>query len=223
VLLSRAVDGTLSNAEWSALEAHAATHPALWRELCLLHRDDLALRAALAHATTTRAPGTTTSDTSAPLRLALEADAHQPSHNSSANSARAWMGWAAAAVFGLVAAISLSSRTGPLQTTLLDTHANVQIADQQGTQSASLLPSFSLSQALQRATPEQLLSSYIAQGREQGSVFGVHPERVVLHTTPLEDGKGLEVYYIRPIIERAHINALTPITPTQRNPNPGSL
>jgi hypothetical protein len=76
-----------------------------------------------------------------------------------------------------------------------------------GTQAAGLGGFLNLDEALDAATPQQLLGRYVQSGREQGSVFGVMPERVVLHSTPLEDGKGYEVYFVRQIVERAHVPA----------------
>lgn len=200
LLLSRAVDGTLSDAQWASLEAKAQHDPALWRELCLLHRDDLAVRARVQQ---------TTELTTTQQALVLASHA-EPS------SARAWMGWAAAAVLGLVAAISISRGGGPLGGTLggtlagsgpivQDMRANAGPAG--GTQTAGLGSFLNLDDALNAATPQQLLGRYVQSGREQGSVFGVMPERVVLHSTPLEDGKGYEVYFVRQIVERAHVPA----------------
>jgi hypothetical protein len=187
LLLSRAVDGTLSDAQWASLEAKAQHDRALWRELCLLHRDDLAVRARVQQTTEL----TTTQQ---PLVLASHAE---PS------STRAWMGWAAAAVLGLVAAISISQGGGPLGSG----GAMLNQGPAGGTQAAGLGGFLNLDEALNAATPQQLLGRYVQSGREQGSVFGVMPERVVLHSTPLEDGKGYEVYFVRQIVERAHVPA----------------
>ncbi len=52
-------------------------------------------------------------------------------------------------------------------------------------------------------TAGDALQQYLDLGKESGEVVGELPSGIVLEKTPLTDGSGYEVLYIRPIIERA--------------------
>jgi len=92
-----------------------------------------------------------------------------------------WGGWAAAAV--LVVAWSVGVRPP----------APNPAANPAGPVEASLLPS--------SWTPEQAFDRYVDAGQKSGQVVRELPDRVVYDTRPLESG-GLEVFYIRQVLER---------------------
>jgi hypothetical protein len=183
-LMSLAVEGRLSDAQWAQLEALAKAQPALWRELCLSHRDDLALRAGVAAAST-----------NLPALAFEDEPVREPTHTLF-SARRAWMGWAAAAMLGLVALVQFTSRGGP--TPIFDHAPTATQNNQAGIGS-------SLTGALANLSSDDLLNQYVQTGREEGTVFGVLPERVVLQSTPMTDGAGYEVVYLRQIVERVQV------------------
>ncbi|GIK20322.1 MAG: hypothetical protein DYG93_05250 [Leptolyngbya sp. PLA2] len=90
----------------------------------------------------------------------------------------AWGGWA------LAAGLALAAFIGPRQA-------------RHGTdgQNASLVPGL-----VRINTPQDALDAYYNRGQADGTVLGELPERIVLQTTPVENG--LEVIYVRQIVER---------------------
>lgn len=100
---------------------------------------------------------------------------------------RAWGGWAAAAAILLVWFTGLPSPTAT-QTTLNGSM-----------NSAGLGPNPA---ALVNATPDQAFEQYIDSGRDAGKVLGVVPNRTVIDSRPTPDGTGIEVVYLRQIMER---------------------
>lgn len=200
-LISRAVEGGLSDAEWAELEAAAGKHPGMWRELCLAHRDDLSLRA-----------GVAAMSAALPLQQASvrEEDEDQgdgrgayrlPARAAGWVTTRAWAGWAAAAVFGLVAAAQMSQRAAT-QPLLMTQPAATSAGNTAGLGSGL---GSGLEDALRSLSSRDLLTQYVQNGREQGTVYGVLPERVLLRSTPLADGAGYDVLYVRQIVERAQV------------------
>lgn len=163
------------------LEKLAASDGTVWRELAQAQRDSALMSAAVERAAA-RAE-------TVPLP---EADTFQFESQSPAwlGRARGWLGWAAAAVL-LVAFVG--------------THAG---SNQQNTggNTASLLPVFSSSSI--DTQPEVHLDRYLEKGHEAGSVVGEMPERVIVRTVDLGEGKGYEVYYLRQIMEKRTLPSL---------------
>ncbi len=56
------------------------------------------------------------------------------------------------------------------------------------------------------ASPEEALRAYFDQGAKEGRVLGEVSEPVVLQYAPAADGSGIEVVYVRQIIERAIVD-----------------
>jgi hypothetical protein len=54
-------------------------------------------------------------------------------------------------------------------------------------------------------SPEDALQAYKTLGGREGTVLGEMPDRVMVQSSPLSEGQGFEVIYIRQIIERRHI------------------
>jgi hypothetical protein len=52
------------------------------------------------------------------------------------------------------------------------------------------------------ATPEDALQAYKTLGGREGTVLGEMPDRVMVQSSPLSEGQGFEVIYIRQIVER---------------------
>lgn len=94
-----------------------------------------------------------------------------------------WTGWAAAAVLAL--AMFVVPRT-----------------NQSGTSTAG--PTLTS----EEQTPDAVLDSYLAKGKDAGRVIRQLPEFVVLESAPAADGKGYEVVYLRQIVERARVESV---------------
>jgi len=107
---------------------------------------------------------------------------HAAGHGSPAPAARFnWLGWAAAAAVAILA-VTVRLPDGGSGTA--------------ATQGASVLPTGAFD------TPEEALDHYLTVGREQGRVVEAWPEPVVLETRQLPDQPGVEVVYLRQILER---------------------
>lgn len=51
-------------------------------------------------------------------------------------------------------------------------------------------------------SPEDALQTYVSRGQDAGSVVGLVPEPRIVETRSLPDGSGVEVLYVREILER---------------------
>ena len=97
----------------------------------------------------------------------------------------AWGGWAAAA---LVALVFVTDRAGMMRPS----------SAVPGMQTAGL------------ALPD-ILNQYIDQGKKDGSVVGELPDKIVLDSTKISDGR-TEILYVRQIVERAQVDDLYRLT-----------
>ena len=91
----------------------------------------------------------------------------------------AWGGWIAAGLLVLV-----MNRAGPIA-------GNDPVGNQAGLSLA----------------PADYLSNYLSSGKREGSVVGEMPRKLLLDTTPAEDG-GTYVLYVRQIVERMKVDDL---------------
>lgn len=57
-------------------------------------------------------------------------------------------------------------------------------------------------------SPDQALDSYLEQGKAVGRVVRQEPGLVILDTKPINDGKNIEILYLRQIVERAVVDNL---------------
>ncbi|MBI1190229.1 MAG: hypothetical protein GC200_06045 [Tepidisphaera sp.] len=186
ILISRVIDGRSSDAEWAELEAAAGKNPDVWRDLALAQRDDRALRGAVEEATRPHE----TADLSAEE---LHAAAVRRSAHTLSDRARlvaTWGGWVAAA--GIAIAVA-------------GQHQVASPAGVPGVQSAS--------GPLSLGSAADALNAYLAKGKQEGLVQGQLPDKKLLNVTPLPDGKGYEVTYLRQIVEKARIDNLYRPTP----------
>ena len=91
-----------------------------------------------------------------------------------------WGGWAMAAGLGLMWALGInplvSSTGGPVAGPVAG----------QGVELA----------------PDDALAQYLSKGREAGRVIREVPDRVVVRAEPIDDGRRVEVFYLRQILER---------------------
>ena len=93
-----------------------------------------------------------------------------------------WSGWAVAALVALAWVSGLS---------------NVR---SNGTMNASFVPS--------TLTAAEHLENYYTQGRREGRVFDEVPEKILVQTRPSPTGDGVEIIFIRQILERTTLPGL---------------
>jgi hypothetical protein len=98
-----------------------------------------------------------------------------------ARQVASWSGWAAAAALAL--AFLGRAQIGP---------------SGPGSQAASILPF---------ATADQAYEQYLAQGKKEGKVLGEMPQRVLVDTVQMPDGR-LRVVFLRQIIEQKTLDEL---------------
>ncbi len=185
VLIARVVDGEATQVEWDRLCLEAQRQPALWRELAESQREQSALVAAVGRV------------------LAAADEVEAPAHelgtiqfHRRVRSFASWGGWAVAA---LVALTAIGPRLGLMP----------MGGSSQGGK-ADLLPiSVGESDLLLRdPAPRDVLAAYYNRGMQRGTVLGEMPERVLIGTRPVANGKGVEVVYIRQIMEREVVPGL---------------
>lgn len=183
VLIARVVDGEATQAEWDRLCLEAQRQPALWRELAESQREQSALVAAVGRV------------------LAAADEVEAPAHelgtiqfHRRARSFASWGGWAVAA---LVALTALGPRFGLLS-------SSGPTAGVPGT----LQPVNDSDLLLRDPAPKDVLAAYYNRGMQRGTVLGEMPERVLVGTRPAVNGQGVEVVYIRQIMEREVVPGL---------------
>ena len=182
VAVSRMVDGVASRADVSVIDAEELARPGAWRQVALSQRLDAALVAEVGFvvASADRA-GLVVADEGVG-RLKDGVDAASQRFRRRVGLGAAWAGWAAAAVVAL-------SAFGP----------GSGVKDSGGSVNTATAPILSAAEAL---------SDYLSKGRNNGTVIGELPKKVLVDTSPAADGKGYEVIYIRQIMERAHVDDL---------------
>ncbi len=175
LLISRAVDGRTSAAEWVLLELAAAQDPGVWRRLAQAHRDQALLVKGVSRAV----------DVSDHIELPtpLEAERHASEGRSVLGRVRTWGGWAAAAM--LVIAFVMQTRQGPSPSTTMPQSKPTE---------AGLLVSAA-----------DAFKTYLDKGKEEGRVLGEVPDQVLVDSRPAENGNGYDVVYVRQVVERARV------------------
>lgn len=171
ILITRVLDGEATPEDWSAFRAMAARDAAVWADLADAQQDRADLASAVAEAIA--------------VADAVEAPVHRHAGerlNARIRTGAAWLGWVAAAAFGVGAFVGgPGPSTGP------------------GVQQAGLFPI---------ATPEDAMQIYLDKGQESGSVLGEWPDRVLLSSEPAPDGDGYHVVYLRQLVERQRVDNL---------------
>ncbi len=178
-LIGRVIDGEASESDWQSLRALAQADPSVWSDLTATQRQHELL------ADMVDEVGTIADGVEIPAgELMTPAERFQRKMD----GVRAWGGWAAAAAVvlvwftGLPAPIAGGEGAAPTQ--------------------ASLVPTPVIA-----STPDEALSRYLDAGREAGTVIGVMPDKRVIESRPLADGSGVEVLYVRQILEREFVPA----------------
>src|SRR5262245_20793344 len=180
ILITRAVDGQASQADWAALESLAQREPGVWRDLAMAQRDHQLLSAAVG-----RAVGVAGS---VEVPSLSEAGVEPPGARAMflrTRTVATWGGWAAAAA---VALAFVANRAG----------------QNQPPQMAGAGPAIT--------TAADALSRYLDQGKQEGTVIGEVPGRVLVDTSKAPDGNGYTVIYLRQIVERTHVPDLYKIS-----------
>jgi hypothetical protein len=116
-------------------------------------------------------------------RITLPASAEmQPPTHLRLNRLGAWTGWAAAAIIMIIAAIEYRTPTpaGPGQMSGLGT----TLVNDRTTSAADAW------------------KDYLTLGKEDGTVLGEMPGRVLVESRPVPQGEGFEVIFIRQVMER---------------------
>ncbi len=183
ILISRAIDGDATAAEWDELSARADANPTIWSDLAATLREHGAFgRAvnagvAVADSIEMPAPGITPTVRSAATRP-------RPAALSRLGG---WSGWAIAAVltFAWVGGVLNLVRTNPAST---------------GTGSAQ--PLTNNAGFGDGTTAADLLQAYLDKGRQEDFVIAEVPEHVLIETRPSGTGRGYELLYLRQILER---------------------
>lgn len=116
-------------------------------------------------------------------RVGVDSHRHQMDLSRRLSIAGAWGGWLAAAAVGLAWTVGVpagsdgSSAIGSVVPTPGPEYVRIE-------------------------SPEDALRTYLDRGRDDGSVLGLVSDPRVLETRTLPDGSGVEVLYVREIVER---------------------
>lgn len=180
-LISRVIDGEATEQDWTALRSLAQSDPSVWTDLTATQRQHEALADAV------EAVGMIADGVEIPEGELLSP--HERFQRRM-DGVRAWGGWAAAAAILLVWFTGLPSPTA--------THSPLNGRGGPGASTAGLVPVVSSGEQ----TPDQAFERYIDAGRDAGTVLGVVPNRTVIDSRPTPDGSGIEVVYLRQIMER---------------------
>lgn len=183
LIVSHMLDGEATAAEWAEFETLAAAEPKLWRDLAQSQRDAGALRGALA------AAGAVADRVALPTADRAPEIHIYPHPQLRLNRFGAWTGWAAAAIITIIAAVQLR------------THSNGH--------EANLMPT-----SLGRPSPTSTdaFNNYLLLGKEDGTVLGEMPGRMLVETRPVPQGQGFEVIFIRQVMERRVVPNLYEVT-----------
>lgn len=177
VLITRIIDGRAGDADWALLRAWAGRDGSLLADLAAAQRDAQGLREAMA-----------------PVVAAGERSRLPDMVLIGGGGAGAWLGrvvrgvrggglgWAVAAA--LVVAWAGGWLKSPAQGGAMNTAGIVPV----------------------NTNADDVLQKYMDLGRQQGRVIAELPERVVIESRPSPDGKGVEVLYLRQLLERATVS-----------------
>lgn len=172
-LISRVIDGEASGADWAALRGLAQADPSVWTEITAAQGQHEALCLVVEEA------GALADCVELPDDALLTPTER---FERRMNTVRSWGGWAAAAAILLVWFTGVP--VGSLGTA------------GRGSMTAGVGPDWT------QIAPEEALNRYLDRGRQTGRVLAEVPDRIVVETRPLENGEGLEVVYLRQILER---------------------
>lgn len=194
-LLTRVVDGEERPGEWHAFSDAADRTPLLWRELAVQQRDSRLLLGALSRHVDSAGEA---------IDFAIRSPSDSPASRASGDDAATWrerrhgglrFGWTGWALAACLAGAWLFS-------------ASIRLpagGDQFGIGADSPTGGGVVRAGL---SPDEALRAYLDLGRESGAVVGELPGKPVLEQRATEDGSGVEVVFIRQIIERRRVPTL---------------
>jgi hypothetical protein len=188
LLISRAVDGRTSQAEWVLLELAAAQDPSVWRRLAQAHWDQALLSKGVLRA------ADIADRVDLPTVLEAERAAHE--HRPFFGNVRSWGGWAAAAIltFAVVVQTSRIALQGTPSTGLSEGPS--QAAPNTAGVGSGL------------ASAADAFNAYLTRGKQEGRVLGEVPDQVLVDSRPSPDGEGFDVLYVRQVVEKARVKDL---------------
>lgn len=179
ILIGRLVDEEATAAEWNEFTLLSAADPSMWRELAELQRTQKLLSHGLEL------------QIGAADRVEMPCIGHAAAEHIRRQGWRShpalWAGWAVAAIVTVCWSLGLN---GLVSSTRQNSGGN----------NASILPTAS--------TPDEMLSTYLEEGRKAGVVVGEVPRKLLIESRPLEEGQGYQVYYIRQIVETRQVPEL---------------
>ncbi|MHC4993330.1 MAG: hypothetical protein ACYTGC_20375 [Planctomycetota bacterium] len=192
-LISTIVADEAGEELWKLFVTMADERPELWKALARAQRDQRLLVSAVREAVEV-AERVRVGETSVEPRLRLTGDAgsdRAPKHD---RWRWPWLiGWSG---WGLAAAVIIAAFTGPL-----------------APRTAPVTP---VAQAPPTAvTPAQALENYLTVGQQSGQVLGEMPTKVLLDSRPAPSGQGLEVLYLRGVLERITVPDLYHLQQTE--------
>ncbi len=187
-LISTLAAGDGTDGDWDALVSQAQSDAGIWRDLAIAQRQEGLLRRVMAEATDAA------DAIEAPLHLIdVHAAARRDAQLETVARSRfalpwrsSWSGWAVAALVSLAFITHFTAPTGSRIT---------GGSGQMPRNEASLVPT----------SAYQSLQNYLKRGQEEGAVIGELPN-VLVESRPAPGGQGVEVLYLRQILERALIN-----------------
>lgn len=188
LLVSRLVDGRAGEGEWSQLRVIAESDPTIWVDVRDAQRahEQLCCAVAARLASTDRVGlsfGADLAGDGVVGRIGGDASGENPAHVNLWRTKRAGvLGWGVAACLAL-------GMTGQF-------FANRNHVTPGNTAGIGPAPAFT--------SPDQALDAYMELGKQSGRVVGEMPQRHVIQSRPVtaEDGGGMEVLYLRQLIER---------------------
>lgn len=178
-LISRLIDAEATADDWAEFKRLAAEDPAIWSELSDAQRDHDRLLSAL----------------EAEIAIADTIEAPIEAHLAHGLTQRlrlvaSYGGWAAAAL--ILLSFTLGGRALGLPQPSGD-----------GVVRAGLIPMVTA-----ESDPDDALSAYLTLGQRTGRVIGEAPEFVVLESRPAATGDGVEIVYLRQLIERRTVESV---------------
>ncbi|MCZ6837272.1 MAG: hypothetical protein O7G85_15965 [Planctomycetota bacterium] len=180
-LISKVIDGQATDADWSELSAQAAQTPELWRDLAESQRHQQVLSLAINEAVSVVGKIEAPTDRIDSL-VADEARNRR-------TSARAWSGWAVAAVVAIAAFFNQYGMRAQL--------------GQMNSNPSVLSAGWSADEAF---------DAYLDQGRKEGKVVGEMPSKVIVSTRENPDGEGYEIICLQQIVIREIVPDLLEVT-----------
>jgi len=176
--ISRMIEDELDEPSWQQFVTNAQTEPTMWRDAVEAFRDQSALSRLM------DAAEVTANTVDAPVSM-IDEHVHHPRPRFAAS----WAGWAVAAMVflawsfqGIAPGISGSGSGN-------SNNAGVGLANW-------------------KPTPDQAWNAYLEQGQEEQRVIGEMPSLIVVQTRQDEATGGIEIVYLRQVMERTIVPEL---------------